>query len=210
MPQDWKWPIYSTHADDLWALARQVTNGFGHRADFSQPENEFAALSVVLFAAMTIEAFLNELAFLAEGDSRVRALDDALSEVEDSRGSIRLKLVMATVALGKPIDKGSEPYQSFNLLFQVRDALVHLKPKVRNLIGGEGMQPAKLLGDLRARGLIGDPRGQDWFLELLASGALCSWALDTARGVVEHVVGLLPEGVRSQVVEEVVPRMLSA
>lgn len=29
------WEIYSTHADDLWKLASQVTAGFTDRDDFS-------------------------------------------------------------------------------------------------------------------------------------------------------------------------------
>lgn len=162
-------------------------------------------MSTILFAAVTIEAFLNELAFVATGP-----LGDVLGEVEDSRGSIRLKLQMATVALGTPIDKGSEPYQSFELLFQLRDALVHLKPKVRNLIGDGGLQPKKLLAELHRRGLVSDPNDSSgkWFLELLASRALCLWAIQTARDVVEHVVRLLPEGLRPVVEDEIVPGML--
>jgi len=160
------------------------------------------ALSVVLFAAMTVETFLNELGELAsqEGrrDERMRALADSLEEVEDSRGSVRLKLLTIGIALGHPIRKGEEPYQSFNLLFKVRDAIVHLKP-YRHTFTETGVivEPANLLDQLyRQRRLILDPaiRPAQSFLSQIATPAMCNWSVETAGRVLAHVVALLPEG----------------
>jgi hypothetical protein len=181
MPREWDWSVYSAHADDLWVLASSVTEGLDDGRSLPPAKRTFAALSVILFAAMTIEAFLNDLAFVAEGT----ALGDALAEVEQSRGSVQLKLLVATIALGRPIDRGLEPYQSFQLLFDVRNALVHLKPKVKSFVRPDrGMEPRKLLAELHRRNLIGDPGGNEWFLELLGSRTLCAWALRTTHDVV--------------------------
>jgi hypothetical protein len=156
---------------------------------------------VILFSAMTVETFLNELTELASQhgprERQAKTLAEALEEVEESRGSIRLKLLTATIALGKPVEKGHEPYQSFDLLFKVRDAIVHLKP-YRHTFTGTGVEaePRGLLNALHARGLVPDPTAlpAQSFLSTVASAALCHWAIQTAREVVSHAVGLLPEG----------------
>jgi hypothetical protein len=190
------------HTEQLLAFAKRLAERF-EKADIDQdPERVAPALSVVLFAAMAVEAFLNELTELAsqEGprDEWVKALADALEEVETSRGSIRLKLLTAGIALGHPIRKGEEPYQSFTLLFKVRDAIVHLKP-YRHTFTATGLhvEPAHLFDELhRQRKLIRDPaaRPAESFLSLLTTPAMCKWSVQTASRVVAHVVGLLPEG----------------
>ncbi|HXB53297.1 MAG TPA: hypothetical protein VN461_00810 [Vicinamibacteria bacterium] len=160
-----------------------------------------AGLSVILFSAMTVETLLNELTELASQhgprEPQAKTLAEALEEVEESRGSIRLKLLIATIALGKPVEKGHEPYQSFDLLFKVRDAIVHLKP-YRHTFTGTGIEaePRGLLNALHARGLVPDPTvlPAQSFLSTVASAALCRWAVQTAREVVSNAVSLLPEG----------------
>ena len=198
------WSTYSTHADEVWVKAVRLTEQFESQAP---DERSSTALSVMLFAAVTIEAFLNDLAYVAAGysDPAASALADVLDEIEANHGSVHLRLLMTGAALGKPFDKGREPYQSFRLLFRLRNEVVHLKPKVFHLLEEDGVEPKDLVHELRRRGLVDEGH---FLLDLITTKALCCWAVDTARRVVEHVVGLLPPNLKNQVVAEVVPAML--
>ena len=190
------------HAESLWSFAKKLAERFEKSEREEDASRTPAGLSVILFAAMTVETFINELTELAaqEGrrDDRMKALADALEEIEESRGSIRLKFLTVGLALGTPIRKGEEPYQSFNLLFKVRDAVVHLRP-YRHTFTETGVEaePRRLLDELhRQRKLISDPtsRPAQSFLSMIATSALCYWSVNTASAAVSHVVKLLPEG----------------
>jgi hypothetical protein len=188
------------HAGALWAFAAKLAKRYEEAERDETPERQPAALSVLLFSAMAVESFLNELAMVAlrhaAEEPLAAAVAGALDEAEDSRGSIRLKLWVATIALGQPIEKGAEPYQSFDLLFKVRDHIVHLKPH-RQTVTAEGveMEPKTLLKLLHARKLIADPTSLPArsFLEILTSASMCAWAVRSAATVVRHVADLIPD-----------------
>jgi hypothetical protein len=110
------------------------------------------ALVAILFSAAALEAFIMDLVVLAAGDSQLfgrtdlQALADILDETESSRGSIRLKFLLAkSILSGKPYEQGSLPYQDFDTLFTRRDAIIHMKPEK---ITGE---PPKILQRLQAK-----------------------------------------------------------
>ncbi len=94
-------------------------------------------LASVIFAAMSTEAFINELPELASGAAKnpaepgwVRALGEVLGDAEDSRAPIKSKYQLARLVLtGEVFDKGTQPFQDFALLVDVRNLVVHWKPK---------------------------------------------------------------------------------
>jgi hypothetical protein len=50
-----------------------------------------------------------------------------IQEVEAARGSVALKYQVAKLALsGVVYEKGAQPYQDFDLLFKLRNAIVHM------------------------------------------------------------------------------------
>lgn len=194
------------HAETLWSLARRIADRMERPEQEQDPYLMGPALTVLLFAAMSVETFLNELEMIASngvalGDQGIRPLRDALREIEASRGSIRLKVLMLGVACGRPFDTGAEPFQGFDLLFRLRDVIVHLKPQ-RQTYAKDGTvefsgATAKLLDELyRQRHLIADPttRPARSVLQILSTSRLCLWALEAAAATIKRVVDILPEG----------------
>src|SRR5215831_5796443 len=154
------------------------------------------ALVAVLFSAATLEAFIMELALMAESDSALfgrhkplQLLASILDETEASRGSIRLKFLLTKVVLGsETYDKGSQPYQDFDILFAVRDAIIHMKPEK---ITGE---PHKILQRLRANDLCEDVKpgvAASWLGQISTRG-VARWACNVVVEMVESLKACLP------------------
>ena len=122
-----------------------------------------------------------ELALMAESDSALfgrhkplQLLASILDETEASRGSIRLKFLLTKVVLGsETYDKGSQPYQDFDILFAVRDAIIHMKPEK---ITGE---PHKILQRLRANDLC----------EAVKPGVAASWLGQISGCITRRTLG---------------------
>jgi hypothetical protein len=93
------------------------------------------ALVSVVFASASLEAFLNESAYVARrkagspGEpSVVSAFAQVIEEAEESRASIQSKFHLAHLVLaGKAYDKGAAPNQEFSDLIAARNLLMHGK-----------------------------------------------------------------------------------
>src|SRR5439155_18734314 len=87
----------------------------------------------------------------------LHAFADALQEIEESRGSLSLKYLIASQTLsGATFDKGSNPYQDFAILINLRNDLMHLKPRDSFLQPENGpleIQPPRYIKGLQQRGL---------------------------------------------------------
>ena len=94
------------------------------------------ALTSIVFATVSAEAFINELHHTAciwasrpESPEWTKALCEILGEAEKSRSSIESKYQLAKFILsGRAFDKGAAPFQNFALLVDVRNLIVHAKP----------------------------------------------------------------------------------
>jgi hypothetical protein len=106
------------------------------------------ALSAVLFSALAVEAFINELAEAAARDSHepwmtglpgvnvLRDLAETLDMIEDAQGDIGLKYHMASKILrGRTFDTNQAPFQDFNALVKLRNELVHPRHRDRTREG---------------------------------------------------------------------------
>jgi len=160
--------------------------------------NQDDALTALLFSAATLEAFIMELAHNAEAGVRltpsasspVPTLARVLDEVESSRGSVRLKYLMAKAILsGESYDKGSKPYQDFELLFTIRDATVHYKPEKIT------QEPHKIVAALAARGLCErkEPHVKSSWLSQITTRAVARWACNVVRDMVASIGEHFPE-----------------
>jgi len=171
-----------------------------------EPPDIDQGLIAIVFAASAFEAFINELDELAAGtgdtpgakEPIIALLSDVLKEAEACRASIRLKyLVAGTVFTGKPFDRGSRPWQDVDLLFKIRNAIVHLEPSVLT-VGDKGfsMSGDDLMERLRQRKVLPDlPPGQAMiFLHRLAERSAARWAVNTTVQTVTAVVSALPGG----------------
>ena len=91
------------------------------------------ALAAVAFSVAALEAFMNEAAVFsatAQPDEppSVRAFVGIMHELERSRLDLRTRFLLArAVFAGEPYNKGAQPYQDFDLLVRLRNAVVHLR-----------------------------------------------------------------------------------
>ena len=167
------------------------------------------ATVAVLMAAVSTEAFINELAALLKmhRDSAhagltapLRACADALEEIETSRGSLSLKYLMAYTTLASaPVDKGANPYQDFATLMKLRNDLVHLKPHDTfdaQPGGDHRVRWPKYIEELEKRGFA--RRRQEGvatsWLSALQTEKMARWACVTALNVILGVLDLIPDG----------------
>jgi len=153
------------------------------------------ALTAVLFAAATLEAFIVEFSFFAEigtqlsnVSSSAASLADMLNEAESSRGSVRLKYLIAkSILSGKPYDKGRTPYQDFDLLFTIRDAILHHKPeKIRE-------SPHKIVAALMTRHLCERAKAKTTWLHQITTRAVAKWACNVVRDMVASLTEHIPD-----------------
>jgi len=94
------------------------------------------ALSSIILAVISCEAFINELPELAKpwqespkSPGWLKGLAAILGEAEESHASIESKYHLAKfVFTGQPFDKGATPFQDFALLIDIRNIMVHAKP----------------------------------------------------------------------------------
>jgi hypothetical protein len=201
-------PVLWAHAAHIWLTACEARN----RAIESVQKDPNAwpsdsIVAIVLSAAST-EAFINELAeLIAMTKTRpdntlsreLRAFADVIEEIEDSRGSLVLKYLMAAQTLrGFPFEKGANPFQDFATLITLRNDIMHLKPRDTDVVtqdGGESIAVPKYVVALQQRGLartLGPNIGMSWF-NRLQTADIASWATKTARDIILAVLELIPD-----------------
>jgi hypothetical protein len=114
-PPDLWVPVDALHRGSILEAPQAIMNAYNRRLHFLR--------SAVLFAALTAEAFTNEL------------LDELLSPA-DFNALDKLptpdKLLIGTqlACAGKsPLERGAQPLQDLTLLFKTRNRLVHARPQ---------------------------------------------------------------------------------
>ena len=152
------------------------------------------SLTAVLMACAALEGYINEsFALISEGPGmkkcpeRAKTFADIIQEAESSRGSTRLKYQMGLAVLtGKPFPKGEYPYQDFDLLFSIRDELMH--HKLEKLTE----EPHRLVQRLRSKHLCADDGGvkQSWH-GLVFTPATAKWACNTAADMINTIQAAL-------------------
>jgi hypothetical protein len=156
-------------------------------ADLAGDQND--ALVAILFAAATLEAFVMELATIAQadgtifGNARMQALSTVLEEAEASRGSARLKyLLTKTMLTGASYNRGARPYQDFETLFTLRDAIVHLKPE-------NARDRERLLARLSRLGVLEElpPNQISSWVSQVATRAATRWAYNVVSDMVASI-----------------------
>lgn len=170
------------------------------------------ATTAILMAAISTEAFINELMEVVEIDSdspllistphspRLLAFAKVLREIEESHGTLTLKYLMASQILsGVMFDKSSSPFQDFRLLVSVRNDIVHLKPKDKFADDPNvplSVTPPKYIASMQQRG-IARPQNpgvnMSWF-NILQCDETARWACDSALRIIAAVLNFFPDG----------------
>ena len=161
------------------------------------PMENLHAIATVTLSLAAAEGFINELGYHC---GRYRAVEDGKQErqfgelwklAEKGNGSITHKFDMANLCFrGQPCSYGEEPFQSFDLLIKVRNALVHCRTLRADVADGEVKNEPKVERALESRSLLrGSQLGwaEDWRMRAL--NRECGvWALRTAAAVVNDVL----------------------
>jgi hypothetical protein len=177
------------------------------------------ARETILFSALFAEAFMNDLTAwinmrrgeLAEGrDDRLLALADLLPQFEEDRLQIRLKYQLTYYLLNlRRLPLGTEPFQSFSLLIDLRNRLVHARPPI--MVAPKGFaqaipQQRKLMEKMCAVGAIDREEiggSVDW--TVAARSRKCPpWAFSSAAAMVSTIINSIPrEDMRRQLATSV-------
>jgi len=169
-----------------------------------------AALTTVLFAALSTEVFINELADMAhsfaragmDGSPQLAAFAAAALETEESRKSTRTKYKIAGEMLAqRPFDKGRATYRDLEFLLDLRDCVVHLKPDRLTWIDSTVFRDAaKIENGLTERRLLQRSEGvATSLLSDISTAPVAVWALAVASAIIKEVVLDLPPGILSEI-----------
>jgi len=162
------------------------------------------ALVAIVFSCVGLEAFINLLAEIGrknefkDSPKELLALQALLYELESSRESLATKYSVVPIVLhSEPFDKGSLPYQDFDCLLSIRNALVHSRPdRFQAIEDGSGFskQQPNFINHLASRKIITKPK--DTCLEswagLISHKQVAVWAQQTACDMIKEVLSFMP------------------
>jgi len=143
---------------------------------------------VIILAAVALEGFLNDLEHhgdwvtTLQGSPVASNLARVLSEAERGRASSLLKIDLAHLVLtGTLPDKGSQRYQDIQLLFNVRNRLVHAKPEVLQYAeAGEQPEYPDIVKRFVSRGVIPLPTNPSiGWTEYVLVPPVAAWSYNT-------------------------------
>ena len=193
-------------AGTLFGVAKQA---YSRAAAASPADREHVSndpLVAIVFAAAAGEAFINELPDLASFPGpanfgpqppEVASLVSLLGEAEDARASIHLKFLVAKLALsGHTYDRGSNPYQDFATLLELRNSLVHFQSE--RIDGREPeevtVSSARILERLRAKSILvqTEDGGVAGLLYLVSTAAAARWACNATAGMIGDLFESIP------------------
>lgn len=207
MEKDKLSPIQYYSAGHLFSLAKAAHERTKGGKSPQEPGKSDALVALIL-SASSLEAFINELADMAskkldhlglkQPDS-VNAFAAIMEEIENSRGSIRLKFHQANLIFtGTHFDTNSQPFQDFSSLFRVRDALLHLKPQSEFATNSDN----KIIRISTPKPLSGLPKNilakhktevvASW-TAMISTQAVARWACNTAVEMVQSILSILPD-----------------
>lgn len=213
-----------TNAAPLFILAKKAYERTKD-ASSDRESGEIDALVAIVFSAAALEAFVNESVELAELGAAssgyyepgpVTNFRRLLREVEESRGSIQLKFLLAKQTLtGHTYDKSALPYQDFDLLIELRNALVHLKPreKFEIDIGGKmSVTLPKIIQRLESKNILAEfePVENVGWTQRITTRAVARWACNTAAQMVQSTLDCVPDSHLKQGMEMLYRRTLTS
>ncbi len=160
------------------------------------------ALISIIFSALALEAFINEVLSIAkdvkasgETEAFLDKLIDAIDESPSKKKNTQEKFMLASQALDSGFKKGGNPYQNFADLFKLRDCLVHLKPEDRIEEGENGEVKylgRKLTERLRSKGIFQEYTQLESMTLLVSTAKAALWACNTASEMINAILDKIP------------------
>jgi hypothetical protein len=160
------------------------------------------ALVAIVFAALSLEAFINELGAIAS-DAKANGynedfLDSLIDAIDESQTNKRTqdKFMLVSEALSNKFDRGRYPYQDFADLFRLRDCLVHLKPQDRIEIDENRnwlYSGRKLIDNLRSKNILQKNTSTKSITLLISTAPAAKWSCDIASAMVNAILDRIPD-----------------
>jgi hypothetical protein len=195
-------------SEHLFKIAK---DGYQKASQGSEIHRQNDAIVAIVFSALALEAFINELLVIAKMeklsgfsenwlDKLIEAIEEPSTDgipAKKPNGkwkSTREKFMLASEALGSEFDKGSSPYQDFADLFKLRDCLVHLKPE--DLIEPDEDEIYKYVGRklierLRSKGILQNYTSVKSITLLVSNAKAAKWACETTSKMVIAILDKL-------------------
>jgi hypothetical protein len=188
---------------DSYHLYKIAVDGYFKSREGFEIHRQNDALVSIVFSALALEAFINEMLSLAKDakqsgstDACLDKLIDAIGESDSERKSTREKFMLTSEALDSIFNKGERPYQDFADLFRLRDCLVHLKPEdnIETDESGEiNFSGRKLIERLRSRGICQQHTQIESITLLVSTANAAMWACNTASIMVNAILDKIPQ-----------------
>jgi hypothetical protein len=195
------------NASPLFDMAKRAYERTKQASDDRTADALDAPVAVILSAA-ALEAFIYEAACVAAHQTQppeppsVPAFGALAEEFEQSRVSVVAKFMLASaIFTGQGYAKERPPYQDFDLLRRLRNALVHIKTEdtiEQDADGAFQHTPAPIVESLRSKNILAIPPGAGTvqasgsLLYWASTRAVARWACNTAAEMVQSVIDMVP------------------
>lgn len=185
-------------SDEFYQIARNA---------YERSKNDpTEAIVAIIFSAITIEVFLNEMVDFATNQhlpknepEEISAFASILSNLENQKAQLDLKIqVLHYIFKKSQLNRGELPYQDFDLLIKIRNALVHKKPEKWTWSLEEGdnnkFEPHKYIKRLADRKIIPAPTSNEppHWQALISRPEVARWACNVASQMIEFLADLVP------------------
>ncbi|NTW19397.1 MAG: hypothetical protein HGA42_07225 [Nostocales cyanobacterium W4_Combined_metabat2_030] len=194
-------PLNQGFIVDSYRLYQIAKDGYYKARKGFEIHSQNDALVSIIFSALALEAFINEIPAIAKCEKQAGSTEafldkliDAIEESDSNKKNTQHKFMLASEALNSPFKKEQQPYQEFADLFKLRDCLVHLKPK--DVIEEQEDGEIKYFGRdltkrLRSKGIFLDTSVDSIILKVSTAKA-AFWACNTASKMVKEILEKLP------------------
>lgn len=162
------------------------------------------SLTSILFSFIGLESFINTLTeiisescFDKKIPSKVITLDKIFTELDTLKLNIATKFQITRLVLsGDSYDKGASPYQDFDCLINIRNALIHSKP-VRLTMQTKEIKPSNeypnFIRHLTSRRIISEPKLRSSWESLITVPDVACWSYKTSYEMIISIIEVFPE-----------------
>ena len=192
----------------LFLAATQAAQRTSTEVGPRDPQPGVDPIVAVAFSAMAVEAFVNEGTYYfraAQGPGiwELRDLAKNLEQSESNRDTTLGKMLLWQEATARQSLFGQQPFQDFQVLVDVRNALVHLRPDVFDLVAeadgiahravGVDRPPLKRLRAKKVLAAVQDLTTTG-LISAINTRAMAIWSCKIAHDTVAALIGLVPKG----------------
>lgn len=193
------------NAGVLFGIAKEAYERTRAASSDNEPGHRDAIVAII-FSVAALEAFINEAVELSHNPPLVKVwkmpgqvtkFAEYAKEKNDTRMNIRKQFKNAQKILhGVDYDETKIPYKNFALLIELRNELVHMKPKdifETKSDGNISMKSVPVIKRLDKNIVvkIKNQRPVPWISSICTRG-VARWACNTASEMVQSILGPIP------------------